>query len=150
MNGQKEIAEKAVNRFRGGYHCAESVLMTMQEALGIKSSVIPKIATGFGGGIGRQGSICGAVSGSIMSIGLKYGRMKPQGDKEKAYTLAQEFCKEFKGKFGSILCYDLTECDFTTPEGQKKFEDLNIKEEKCVKFVREAINILWDLMGKQE
>lgn len=84
-----------------------------------------------------------------MAIGLKYGRMKPQGDKEKAYTSTQEFCEAFKKKFGSILCYDLTECDFTTLEGQKKFDDLNIKEEKCVNFVRDAVNILFDLMGKQ-
>jgi C_GCAxxG_C_C family probable redox protein len=146
MNNQEEIGEKAVTHFRSGFNCAESVLMTIQEALGIKSSVIPEIATGFGGGIARQGSVCGAVSGAVMVIGLKYGRMKPQGDKERAYALVLEFCRKFEKKFGSILCYDLTECGLTTTEGRRKFDDLNIAEEKCVHFVREAVNILWDLI----
>ena len=149
MNKREVMAEKAVTRFRSGYNCAESILITTQEVLGIKSKLIPKIATGFGGGIGRQGSICGAVSGTIMAIGLKYGRTEPQGEKERAYVLAREFCKRFERKFGSLLCYNLTECDLTTEDGQKKFENFNVKEERCVKFVREAMNILIDLMGKQ-
>jgi len=50
----KNMAERAVSYFKEGYICAESVLMAYAEAQGIKSVLIPRIATGFGGGIGRK------------------------------------------------------------------------------------------------
>jgi C_GCAxxG_C_C family probable redox protein len=145
---QSGISQKAAALFEKGFNCAESVSMAMSDFLGIKTDIIPKIATPFGGGIGRRGSVCGAASGAIMAIGLKYGRMEPDEDKEKAYGLALKFYERFEKEFGSVLCYDLIECDLTTSEGRKKAKDLKIHEEKCFKFVERAVDILAGLMRK--
>ena len=146
---QGDISEKATSLFDKDFNCAESVLIAVSDVLGIKADVIPKIATPFGGGIGRRGSICGAVSGAIMAIGLEYGRMGPSEDKEKAYELALRFYERFEKKFGSVLCHDLIECDLRTPEGRKKAKDLRVHEEKCCRFVAGAADIVTGLMKER-
>ena len=143
---QKEIlAEKAVSFFRAGFICSESVLMAIQDYMGLEKN--PKIAMGFGAGIGRRGSLCGAITGGVLAINLKYGRQKLEEDdiKEKAFSKALEFYNKFEEKIGSAVCYDIIKCDLTTEEGQKTFKENNLLEEKCFKCVETSINILLDM-----
>ena len=142
MNKNK-VANKVASRFLGGFNCAESVLLTLAEHQGIKNTLIPKIATPFGGGIARSASICGCVTGAIMAIGLKYGRMKATDDRLKTYAMTTDFMNAFERKFGSITCYDLIGCDFRTPEGQKRFEELH--ETRCTSFVKGAVEIMLEM-----
>jgi len=145
MDKSKEKAsKKAASYFRSGYNCAESVLMAMQDTW--HGQKTPNIATGFGAGIGRKGSVCGAVTGGVLAINLKYGRMKADEDREKSYALASEFCREFEKEFGSVICRDLIGCDLATPQGRKKFKELNLLEEKCTRFVDGAVKILAGLI----
>lgn len=140
---KEEAAKIAASHFREGYNCAESVLMAMQEVWHMEKR--PDIATGFGAGIGRRGSVCGAVTGGIIAINLKYGRMKPGEDREKSYALALNFYKMFEKEFSSAICYDLIGCDLTTSGGQKVFKESNLFEKKCVRFVEGAVRILTGL-----
>jgi C_GCAxxG_C_C family probable redox protein len=119
----------------------------MQEELGIASDLIPGIALGFGGGLGRRGLVCGALNGGVMAISLRYGQMEEPEAKDKAYALVLELCHRFEKQHGSALCLELTECDFTTPEGRQKWDDLNVKE-KCSQFVSTTVEILMDLLGE--
>ena len=79
----EEIAENGVKYFNNGYNCAQSVLFALYDQINpnIKNDFIPKIASGFGGGIGRCGSVCGALTGSIMAVGLKYGSNEANREK---------------------------------------------------------------------
>jgi len=96
MNNVRETIDKAMSYFSSGYNCAESTLLAIAKgALGINSCLIPKIATGFGGGISRQGHVCGAVSGAVMGFGLKYGRNTPEELTAKTYRQVVEFHKKF-------------------------------------------------------
>jgi C_GCAxxG_C_C family probable redox protein len=119
----------------------------MQEELGTESDLIPGIASGFGGGLGRRGLVCGALNGGVMAIGLRYGRMREMEDKDTAYALVLELCRRFEGQHGSALCRDLTGCDFTTPEDRQKWSDSN-GHEKCSQYVTTAVEILLDLLGE--
>lgn len=144
---KQRISKKASSYFRRGYNCAEGVLMAMQEVWQMNKKT-PNIATGFGAGIGRQGSVCGSVTGGVIAINLKYGRLKAEQEeeKEKTYDLARNFYRRFEGEFGSALCCDLIECDPATPEGQEKYRELDLKEKKCVGFIEGAVRILMDLV----
>ncbi len=137
---KRQIPDKAASRFLSGFNCAESILLTLLEHQGVRSPLVPKIATPFGGGIARSASICGCVTGAIMGIGAKYGRMQSSEDREKAYSAAASFMNAFEKRFGSLICYDLIGCDFRTSEGRKRFEDL--KESRCANFVKGAIEIV--------
>jgi len=55
--------EKGASLFRQGYNCAQSVMLTMQDFWNEKKTLESKIASAFGGGIGRRGSLCGALTG---------------------------------------------------------------------------------------
>jgi len=142
-----EIVEKAVCRFREGYLCSEAVLMTFAEVYGIKCGQIPKIATGFGAGIGRSGSLCGALTGAVMVLGLKYGRktLNEAEAYEKCLAKSLQLCRKFKEEFGSTLCRDLTMCDFTTAEGRRKFKEQQVKEKKCVGYVENSMKTLLEI-----
>lgn len=78
-----------------------------------------------------------------MHLGLKIGRMQCTEDREKAYTVAASFLNAFERKFGSLICYELIGCDFRTPEGHKRWEEL--KKSRCANFVKGTVEILLGL-----
>ena len=149
MKHVEKISDKALSYFRIGYNCAESVLLAIaRDALEIDSNLVPKIATGFGGGISRRGYVCGAVSGTVMGFGLKYGRNNPEKLRAKTYNRVVEFYKQFQRKFGSIVCRELCECDLSTIEGIRKFRKGNVHEQKCRYFVSGAIEMFVSLIDQ--
>lgn len=143
MNRSKRLSEKAVAHFLKGHNCAQSVLLTMLEDWGVKSELVPKIAAGFGGGIGRCGSLCGVVTGGVMAIGVKFGTNKPSAEKRKeVYKLAQEFYRQFEKENGSVLCRQLIGYNLSDPKELKRAREAKIFDEKCTVFISEAIRTL--------
>jgi C_GCAxxG_C_C family probable redox protein len=116
---EKRIIQLAAESFWKGFHCSEAVLIAMAGYIGVTSELIPKIATGFGGGIASSGSVCGALVGGVMAIGIKYGRSEVIQIKadQKTKNLARQFTRQFEKIAGSTLGYDITQCDFNTLEG---------------------------------
>jgi C_GCAxxG_C_C family probable redox protein len=147
----KENTKKtAKDYFMEGFNCSESALLGISEAIGEKCKFIPQIASGFGGGFGRHGEVCGAISGAIMAIGLVYGRKDPKDTdaKEKIYGVVDKYLKIFIKKYGTLSCRELTGCDMLTPEGLKKIKDEKIHINVCAPIVefaeREALKIIKD------
>ena len=126
----------ASSMFKQTFNCAESVLAGIADELGIISDNIPKIASGFGAGISRQGVICGALSGAIMGLGLKYGRSTPDNvAKSVLYEMVGELWTKFEREFGSVNCVDLTDCDMMTEKGMNDFKSRDLHNTLCPKFV---------------
>lgn len=124
-------------------------MKSLVEALGIDASCVPRIATGFGGGMGRHGETCGAVVGAVMALGLKYGR--EDGDdseaKAKTYSKVDQLLCAFQKQFGTPACRDLIGCDLRTSEGNERFkkEKLIVECRKFVEFAaREGLRIASD------
>ena len=117
-----------------GYFCAETVLMVVAEREGIKSKIIPRIATGLCAGFARTSGLCGALSGAILALNMIYGRDLPHEPKDKNYEVVEKIIGMFEEKFGSTNCTELCECDLRTKEGQIKFVDENIIEKKCIGY----------------
>jgi C_GCAxxG_C_C family probable redox protein len=137
------LPKKASAHFKRGYNCAQSVLLTMQEHYNLRNELIPKIATAFGGGVGRCGSLCGALTGAMMAIGLKNGTNEPGMEKrEKVYKTAQRFFEEFTKEFGTHFCRELIGYDLTNPEEHEKAQRLGVFDQKCSRFVEKAVEIL--------
>ena len=65
-------SEEAVEQFKKGFNCSQAVLGSFSEQFGLDCDKACKAATGFGGGM-RMGGTCGAVTGTFMVLGLKYG-----------------------------------------------------------------------------
>jgi len=122
---------------RQGFNCCESVLLGLLDYLGVKDEVlVPQIATGFGGGIGHTGRICGALTGAIMALGKKYGRTNPR-DKEtrdRFYKLVEEFLNEAQETLGKVNCIDLIGVPLNTEEGLRAYRENNLRE-KCYQII---------------
>lgn len=121
--------------------------MSFKEYFGYEDSLIPKLATGFGGGIGRRGSVCGAFAGSVMALGMKFGRTDPS-DREgaqKVYEMCRQFWDLFEKEFGNIHCYELTGFRLENPEQMKQFLAAGGKE-KCRELVEKTARMLCDFI----
>jgi C_GCAxxG_C_C family probable redox protein len=142
--------DQASDCFRNGFNCAQAVFSTYSEEYGINKTDALKISCGMGAGMGRKQEVCGAISGAIMLIGSKHGKItrEDNASTDKTYELVRELSDRFTAKHKSILCKDLLPCKLSTPEGQKIFRENNFKELKCARFVHDAAEIVEDLLSK--
>jgi len=137
-----QVAERSECLFQQDFCCAESVLQAIAESQGIKSELIPKIATGLCGGVGKTGGICGAVSGGVLGINLLAGRSQASQSPDGNIRLVRAFLSQFEAKFGTTNCERLMGCRLDTPEGQRFFKENKLRETKCQVFTREAAGMV--------
>jgi len=137
-------SDEAVAGFKGGFSCTQAVLSTFSEELGMDRETGCKVASGFGGGVGRTGNICGAVTGALMVIGLKYGKAVPEtcAEREKTYELVRMFIREYKALHGSVNCTDLLGYDLSDPVAHAEAQEKRIAGQKCPKLVDDAVLVL--------
>jgi C_GCAxxG_C_C family probable redox protein len=146
MTRKPSLAEQAVNHFLEGYNCAQSVLLTMFQDENGKNILVPKIASGFGAGIGRCGSICGALTGGVMVISLRHGTNEPSAEKRlRSYELSAQLYKQFELRHGTVLCRELIHYDLSNPKEREKAHEARVSEEKCSNYIRTVIEILLKL-----
>ena len=143
--------ETAVQRFTNGHNCAQAVFTTYAPSFGVGPSDALRIATSFGGGMGRLQEVCGAVTGAFLAIGACCGMKQPDDKtaKDKTYGLVYELGKRFASLHGSLLCRDLLGCDLSTEEGNARFKTQKLKDRKCVGYVREACKLLEEMLPEQ-
>ncbi|MFZ5449004.1 MAG: C-GCAxxG-C-C family protein [Thermodesulfobacteriota bacterium] len=133
----------AVERFMKSMNCSQAVLETYAPGLGMPQLMARRVATAMAGGMG-MGSECGAVTGALMVIGLKYGKTADtdqQADKATFQRVAV-FLKEFKGRHEHLGCSQLLGVDMGTPEGVKEAGKLGLFTKRCPAYVRSAVEIL--------
>ncbi len=151
MLSNQELVQKAVTYFQSGYNCTQSVLLTLCGNMSpeVKSELIPKIGSGFGGGIGLCGCVCGSLTGSIMAIGIKYGSNDPGEEKNLiAYAKANELYRKFEKKHGTVLCRELIKYDLTDPEQISKARQEGVFEKVCVNFAKSAVEDFLEMENK--
>jgi C_GCAxxG_C_C family probable redox protein len=115
------------------------------ESKNLHSDIIPKISTGFCGGVARTGGLCGAVSGAVMAISLFCGRSSPDDPIDKTYAPVQKMVAMFRSRFGSTNCPELTGIDLGTEEGRRKFKSLNMIE-RCRGYAEEAAKMAMSII----
>jgi C_GCAxxG_C_C family probable redox protein len=144
------VVKNAVDLFRSGFNCAQSVFSSFAPVLGMNTKDALKIASGFGAGICYKGEVCGAVSGAYMAIGLKYGRYISEDTeaKEKTYALMRDFDRQFIARNGSLYCNKLLDGDMSTPEGRQKINDERKFQTHCPRFVKDGTEIAEKLIGQ--
>jgi C_GCAxxG_C_C family probable redox protein len=126
----------------GIMNCAQSVLVTFCGEYGLDSKLALKLAQGFGGGMGRQGKTCGAVTGAYMAIGLQYEPDNSPEGKDRMYNLIRDFNQKFVSLHGALTCKELLGEDLSTPEGLAAVREKKLSSTLCPGFVRDAVQIL--------
>jgi C_GCAxxG_C_C family probable redox protein len=138
-----EINE-SVELFKSGYRCSQAVFAAFSPDLGLEKETALKIGACFGSGM-RKGEVCGACTGALMVLGLKYGESK-----EKSDEACEKFLDEFKNENGSYICNDLLNCDISTPEGVKTAVENNLFKEICPKMVESASKITKKILNNEQ
>jgi C_GCAxxG_C_C family probable redox protein len=140
--------DSAVSTFKKDFSCSQSVFSAFAPEFGLDREKALRVAGAFGGGMGRMGKTCGAVTGAFMVIGLKYGNTRAEDEetKEKAYELVNEFTKRFKTRNEDTECRKLLGYDISTPEGYRIIYEKGITKELCPKFVQDAVAILEQIL----
>ena len=138
-----EKADSAVRMLLDGFNCAQSVLVCCSEDRGLPREFALRVAQAFGGGIGRTGNLCGALTGALMTVGMRCAALEASDSpsKNRAHELARQVLSEFAARNKSLLCRDLTGCDLTTEEGHRRFKDEEIAQRVCAQLVRSAVEI---------
>ena len=137
--------EVAMDNFRKGYNCAQAVVLAFEDIVPVDGNQLSRLASSFGGGMGRLREVCGSVSGMFMIAGLLYGDEGPGGGAKKAdhYARIQELARRFKEIHGTIICREMlglgAGSDSPVPEERTKEY---YEKRPCVEIVGDAAQIL--------
>lgn len=146
--------EKAMQLFKKGYNCSQSVLGAFAEDLGIEFETAMRLASSFGGGMGRMREVCGTVSAMLMVLGIKCGYDEPKAFDKKAkhYKLVQDAAGMFRKKHGSIICRELLGLNLKSEEADNyipsKRTDEYYKKRPCVNIVGDAAELTEQILAE--
>ena len=136
-------AEKAAELFLNGYNCAQAVAVAFCDLTGMEDKMTAKLASSFGGGMGRMREVCGAVSGMLMVAGVLYGYDAMDDDEAKKahYTLVQTLAGKFREQVGSIICREILKNPPSDPAPTPRTEAY-YQQRPCARMVYLATQIL--------
>jgi len=129
------IKEKALEYFKNGYSCAESVVQACIDENLCPKELLP-CATPFSAGM-VSGCACGAVTGAQIVLGCLFGRSNNSGSNINAREKAAELVEEFK-KRNKVLCCRILSAGL---EG-------SARKEHCAKMVSDACEILENIINR--
>lgn len=105
----EERITHAVELFKSGFNCSQSVVAAFADMYGFTREQALHMSASFGAGIGRMRMTCGTACGLFMLAGLEQCAL--QGDDRAAksanYALVQRLAAEFKRRNGSLICAEL-------------------------------------------
>jgi C_GCAxxG_C_C family probable redox protein len=135
-------------RGQGAAHrnCAQAVLLFALRLRGEDEALVEALRY-LGGGLGRAGLTCGALTGAALALGLR-DRGAPRDDAarlSRGRDELRELVRAFGQTLGATDCRALAGCDLSTPAGREDFHARGVLEARCAPAVRFACQRLWDL-----
>lgn len=143
--------EKAMQNFMEGYNCTQSIILAFEDLITIDIETALKIASPFGGGMGRLREVCGSVSGMFMVLGYMkgYGDPKDYEGKKQLYEHVQELARRFEEKNGSIVCRNLLGLAVKKEEAVPSLRtEEYYKKRPCKELIGCAAEILEEYMSE--
>lgn len=142
---------KAVELFGQGYMCSQAVFAAFSEQYGVTEKQALQIGGCFGGGM-TKGEVCGACTGALMALGLRYGQfdLNDTESRKEENAKAAAFLDEFKNRKGSYICRELLGCDVLTEEGRAFAVNNGLFGKLCPEMVLTAAGIVAEMLSENE
>ena len=142
-------AERAIELFLQGCNCAQAVFAAFADLVGMDEAAALRLSSSFGGGLGRQREVCGAVSGMCMVLGALYGYDDVTDQKAKAahYALVQQLCGEFRTRYGSIICREILKNAPSDPDPSPRTAEY-YAQRPCARMVMTAARLLDEFIAE--
>ncbi len=141
----EEKGTLAKTYFQEGYNCAQSVLLAFCDETGLTKEQAARLASSFGGGMGRLREVCGAVSSMFTVLGATSGYSDPKDKQQKdaLYAKVQQLAESFREKNQSIICRDLL-MDVETTQGSVSEERTKDYYDRrpCACYVEDAAKLI--------
>ncbi|MDD4832764.1 MAG: C-GCAxxG-C-C family protein [Clostridia bacterium] len=148
-----DYEKKAMENFKQGFNCAQSVTAAFADKLNVDRDTALKIASSFGGGVGRMREICGALSGAFIVMGMLDGYSDPTDNEAKTqlYISVQKLAEKFKKENGSLLCKELLGIQYEpiSPIPEKRTAKY-YHNRSCEKFVGDSARFLAEHIKEME
>lgn len=141
------ITEEEVEKmFEMGFDCSQVVLSETAEKLGMKKEDALRISSCFGIGMAQTG-VCGAATGAMMALGMKYGndQLGDMDGKSKLFAKRDEFIRRFKEVNGAVDCPMLLGKEVRTLEDMIRMKPSGTFS-KCPGYCVNAIRILEEML----
>lgn len=141
--------DKAIKYFEQRYHCSQAVLAAFAEEMGLTEQQALKLGGCFGAGM-CKGEVCGACTGALMALGMKFGQFEitDMESRTKTNEVTEAFLDSFRIENGSYICKELVKCDLSTESGRRYAIEHNIFTELCPQMVYSAVRIAEQLMNE--
>jgi C_GCAxxG_C_C family probable redox protein len=139
-------AQRTVDLFAGGMTCSQAMLSVFGEAYGLDMELVARLGRPLGGGMGRSGRTCGAVTAAVLVLGLAYDDPDEPEARKACFHRVQQLFQRFASLHGTAECKDLLGADWNTAEGLKRIQEENLVKNRCPAFVRDAASILEELL----
>lgn len=150
----QELDQKVTEYLAMCGNCAQTTFVVLQEGFELEDGGIIKALTAFPG-IALRGETCGAVTGSLMALGLVYGRDKENLNDWQGYLNslppARRFCRRFEESLGSTMCGDIVEAEFgrrfNLADRREAFEWMQCGAlEKCGSVIQRGVRIAAEII----
>lgn len=164
--------EEAMETFRKGYNCAQAVGIAFADCYGVPTNLMARMASSFGGGIGRMRETCGAACGMFLLAGLEVSNAQDTPDaqgadavpypdaevKKKNYEVVQRLASDFRAETGSLLCRELLGL---APIGSTALPDTSLspvpeartqayyQKRPCIRMVETAVRIYMNYLKEK-
>ena len=153
----EERVEKAVELFREGYNCSQSVVAAYADMYGFTQEQALKMAASFGAGIGRMRETCGAACGMFLLAGLETGCTDPKDTSGKGanYAVVQDLAAKFREINGSIICAELLglrekkDTGIGAPTQPQERNSEYYKKRPCAEMVRTAAQLFGEYLNSR-
>ncbi|MBR1762038.1 MAG: C_GCAxxG_C_C family protein [Eubacterium sp.] len=141
-------AERAYEYFKSGYNCSQAVFLAFCDKYGFDDETAARLASSFGGGMGRMREVCGAFSGMLLVNSMDTGSadISDYEAKKANYESVQRLAKRFREENGSIICRELLGLTEKQKNEEKaapeKRTEAYYKKRPCAEIVKSAAEIL--------
>ena len=143
-----ERVEQAVTMFVDGYSCAQSLLAVYGPSYGVERAAALRLAAPLGGGMSRTDGPCGAATGALLVLGLRYGHEHPDDEMgaERVRSVSQDFLNRYRERKGSTMCTDVLGHNLSQPGVPEKVNEGQLSHETCPDAVRTAAQLLEEFL----
>lgn len=132
--------------FTEGKSCSQAVFAAFAPSLGVETAEALRLASGFGGGM-HIGTTCGAASGAVLALGLRFAGDDSGKDRHAVMAAVETFHERFRERVGATDCPDILGCDIRTEAGQTFNRQEGLREKVCLPTVRAAAEIVEEMFG---
>lgn len=135
--------KQAEQYFADGFLCSQAVFAAFAAGKDLTEEQALNIAACFGSGM-CKGEVCGAVSGALMVLGLKYGQTRARSNE-----LTNRYLDRFRAEHGSYLCRELLGYDFSKEGEAQRARASGVFSTLCPKLVGSAARILTEILDEE-